>query len=603
MKKSILGELMFFVLFVGCFITACNDDGSPFKGTDNNVLSFSLVEGNNTWQAAIAKDEIIVTVPEGTELNNATVSHTLSEQATISPDPTTITRWNEEQQFTVTSYNGQSHSYTYRIQYSAVSETGNFILNTQSEVEAFAKRNLSVLEGNLQIAIAESTEDPVTNLNSLKLKEVIDEVRIGTYYKGENLSGLSSLEKVGSIVINGFSNDAALENISFSALTFIRKDLVIENSVSIQNINFPYLETILGNIELYAVNVSKFNMNSLKRIGGSFTYNNDNKLSVLEFPSLEVVGEKFSIKRTSGTGFANLGTVNLPELSNCKNVSLSECASLENLKIPKLQTIPGSLTMKQCPAFSDINTVIKNVGSIDELELSRTNVTDLNSKGKIIKKLTLSLNTNMQFTITGDEVFGDVNFSSDQAPLPIFKGITTLGDYTIKTAQASFTLTGIKKIAGTLKTSPIRVENMTEVNLSDLESIGTLDVHIGKNGTAVSFKAPNLTKIEDTFNLSIANDQPDLSFLDMPKLKIIGYLYIKGKSTGSNAAPNITKIDCFSHLESLNKVYIQFFKNLSDFSDFKVFADRMTESGNWKVASCKSNPTLQEMHDSATGNF
>lgn len=603
MKKSILGKLIFFVLFVGCFITACNDDDSPFKGTDNNVLSFSLVEGNNTWHAAIAKDEIIVNVPEGTELNNAKVSHTLSEQATISPDPTTIARWDEEQQFTVTSYSGQSHSYTYRIQYSAVSETGNFTLNSQSDVEAFAKRNLSVIEGNLQIAIAESAEDPVTNLNSLKLKEVIDEVRIGAYYKGENLSGLSSLEKAGSVVINRLSNDVALENISFSALTFIRKDLMIENSVSIQNINFPYLETILGNIELYAENVSKFNMNSLKRIGGSFTYNNDNKLSVLEFPFLEAVGEKFSIKRASGTGFANLGTVNLPELSNCKNVSLSECESLENLKIPKLQTIPGSLTFKQCPAFSDINTVIKNAGSIDELELSRTNVSDLNSKGKIIKKFTLSLNTNKQFTITGDEVFGDINFSSDQAPLPLFKDITTVGDYTVKTAQASFTLTGIKKITGTLKTSPIRVENMTEVNLSDLESIGTLDMHIGKNGTAVSFKAPNLTKIEGAFNLSIANDQPDLSFLDMPNLKTIGYLYIKGKSTGSNAAPNITKIDCFSHLESINKVYIQFFKNLSDFSDFKVFADRMTESENWKVASCKSNPTLQEMQESATGNF
>ena len=85
MTKNKTWKMLLTIFFVG-FLTACgDDDDSPFAGVDNNILSFSLSLGENTWQAAIVDDKIILSAPQGTELNGATAHYTISEQASIAP--------------------------------------------------------------------------------------------------------------------------------------------------------------------------------------------------------------------------------------------------------------------------------------------------------------------------------------------------------------------------------------------------------------------------------------------------------------------------------------------------------------------------------------
>ena len=177
MRKVNYWKTLLVVLCTGCIFAACGDDDDEnlFTGVDNNFLSFSLESNENVWKATIIDNEITVTVPEGTSLDGAQASYTLSEQATVNPNPSSVTAWGEEQQFTVTSYNGTTRTYKYTVRYSAVSEIGTFILNSQADVDALADHHVTVIEGSLSIATVENTEDPVINLNGLaKITEVMD---------------------------------------------------------------------------------------------------------------------------------------------------------------------------------------------------------------------------------------------------------------------------------------------------------------------------------------------------------------------------------------------------------------------------------------------
>ncbi len=601
MTVKILGRTLLTVLCIASMFTACSDDDNPFVGSDNNVLSFSLTKGDNTWQAAIIDNEIVLTVPEGTELTGATVTTHLSEQASISPDPAGITQWNEEQQFVVKSYNQTSRTYKYTVQYAAISETANITLNSQAEVDAFGKRGVTAIEGGLYIGIAENEADPITNLDALsKLTEVVDELQIGQYYKGENLNGLAKIKRVGSILITTIGTDIAenLNTVSFPALTLIRKDLNIYNGDKIETVSMPLLEMILGSSDIRAAAMTSMNMNSLRNVGGNLTFYN-NQLAQLEFPVLESIGnECYLYKNTSDTGFSKLTTINFPALTACSQIRVEGGEKLETLRIPKLKSIAG-LNLKSCPSFADINTVIKDVESITSLTLSSTNVLQLDATGKNIGKLIITPSGTAQFTLTGKDSFGDIEFANNnQAPLPILNGITTVANYSIKTARTSVSLDGVKKITGSLTTSAVTADILSELVLPDLESVGSIKTHMGSNGVAVSLKAPKLTTVTGNLALTVYTSQPDLSYIDLPELTTVGgELNISGKTTSQQT---ITRIDCFPKLSSVAEVYIKGFKKLYNFSPFKPLIEQVSK---WTVTSCGFNPTLQQMKDSPTGDF
>lgn len=601
MRKVNYWKTLLLVLCTGCIFAACSDDDdeNPFTGVDNNFLSFSLESNENVWKATIIDNEITVTVPEGTSLDGAQASYTLSEQATVNPNPSSVTAWGEEQQFTVTSYNGTTRTYKYTVRYSAVSEIGTFILNSQADVDAFADHHVTVIEGSLSIATVENTEDPVINLNGLaKITEVMDDITIGQYYKGENLAGLAKLEKVGSISMR---NNSSLTEFALPNLLSIRGELFIANPTenNITSIKCPQLTTILKRCYIQAPNLKSLNLNSLESIPGKGDNSDgdgtfslyDSQLVSLDLPVLEQVGKKFTLSSAS-KGHPELTQINLPELTSCKEVSIKDADKLETISLSKLSTL-SSFSINSCAKFSKLNETIAPFNMETLSVLHCPSVTELDASQKDINSISI-LNADNDFVLKGKKEMGSYTFTGYQ--LPKIEGISTFASLTVTTPLTNVEISGIKQVTGELSFQATANVTLESVNMPDLETVGTF---LSNNKyTNVSF--PKLTKVTEQLQINISSTATDLSHLDFKALKFVSFLYLSG-------APNskIISLDgCFPTLETLSRIQISYLRGLYDFSPFKKFADTMTENSQWTVRSCgPGTVTLQQMQESETGDF
>lgn len=81
------------------------------------------------------------------------IAYEICEQASILPDPATITDWDSEQVFRLIAYNGTVEHYTLKIVRENVYSEGSVTLNTQAEVVAFAELGINIVDGNLIIVL------------------------------------------------------------------------------------------------------------------------------------------------------------------------------------------------------------------------------------------------------------------------------------------------------------------------------------------------------------------------------------------------------------------------------------------------------------------
>lgn len=601
MRKINYWKTLLLALCTGCFIAACSDDDdeNPFTGVDNNFLSFSLESNQNVWKATIIDNEITVTVPEGTSLDGAQVDYALSEQATVNPNPSSVTAWSEDQQFTVTSYNGTTRTYKYSVRYSAVSEIGIFVLNSQAEVDAFAAHHVTVIEGSLSIATEEVASDPVVNLNGLaKITEVMDDITIGQYYKGANLAGLAKLEKVGNISV---INNSSLTEFDLPNLLSIRGELYIANPAgnNITSIKCPQLTTILKRCYIQAPNIKSLNFNSLESIPGKGDNSDEDgtfslygsQLVSLDLPVLKQIGKKI-ILSSLPIGHLKLTQINLPELTSCKEVSIGNADELETINLPKLPTL-SSFTITSCAKFSKLNETIAPFNT-EKLGLSHCpSVTALDVSNKDINNINIAY-ANDNFVLKGKEEMGSYTFTGNQ--LPKTEGISTFAALIVITSLNNVEITGIKQVTGELDFQSTANVTLTSVSMPDLETVGKFTFK--KTYTNSAF--PKLTKVTEQLQININTTTPDLSGLDFKNLKSVNYLYL---TTPTNNI--ITSLDgCFPALETVNRIQISYFKKLYDFSPFKEIADKMTESSQWTVRMCGPGTiSLKDMQESETGDF
>lgn len=601
MREVNYWKTLLLVLCTGCIFAACSDDDdeNPFTGVDNNFLSFSLESNENVWKATIIDNEITVTVPEGTSLDGAQASYTLSEQATVNPNPSSVTTWGEEQQFTVTSYNGTTRTYKYTVRYSAVSEIGTFILNSQADVDAFADHHVTVIEGSLSIATVENTEDPVINLNGLaKITEVMDDITIGQYYKGENLAGLAKLEKAGSI---SMINNSSLTEFALPNLLSIRGELFIANPAenNITSIKCPQLTTILKRCYIQAPNLKSLNLNSLESIPGKGDNNDgdgtfslyDSQLVSLDLPVLKQVGKEF-ILSVSSKGHPELTQINLPELTSCKEVYIRDADKLETISLPKLSSL-SSFSINSCAKFSKLNETIAPFNMENLKVLHCPSVTELDASQKDINSISITYVDN-NFVLKGKEEMGSYSFTGYQ--LPKTEGISTFTSLTVTTPLTNVEIPDIKQVTGELNLQSTANVTLETVNMPDLETVGTF---VSKDKyTSVSF--PKLTKVTEHLEIRINKTITNLSHLNFKSLKSVEFLYLYGSRNAS-----IKSLDgYFPALETLNRIQIYLFTGLYDFSPFKKFADVMTEDSQWNVTvSALGTVTLKQMQESETGDF
>ena len=102
------------LLFIAPFLfLSCSEDNqtpeSPADADDNFITSVVMTVASQSYTAEIIDNIITITVPYTVSLNNAQVEFKYTSSATIIPDPASITDWDTERTFRVTSYNGEAN--------------------------------------------------------------------------------------------------------------------------------------------------------------------------------------------------------------------------------------------------------------------------------------------------------------------------------------------------------------------------------------------------------------------------------------------------------------------------------------------------------------
>ncbi|MDR0694061.1 MAG: DUF5018 domain-containing protein [Prevotellaceae bacterium] len=427
--KTILKHKFVLLLLAGAFaLAACNkEEQDPFAGKDSYITAFSLQQGETVFHAAIAGDVITVTVPEGFSLEQAKATVKLSENAAIYPDPTTITDWNNEQQFAVTAHNGAKSTYKYTVARSGIAHNGTIVLETQADVDAFGQRGVTFIDGNLTIGRT-AGEDSITSLAPLaSLKEVVYAFTLQPTCAITALDGLENLERVGGVLQFGGTTTATglkhLETLTLPALkqagsisldntiTFIIELPALERvsklfslgcphyqlqlprlqyagtltlaalsnaSTSLAQIDLPALEEVEGNITVSNLNsVTKLNLPELKKAGG-FSFGTMTLLSFIYAPKLE---------ETTGTmTFATKGLteISFPALRKAGTLTVT-AKNIAVLELPKLETAEA-ITLNNVPLNGSINlTALKTAKSISltGVPVSIADFTALESAGTI----------------------------------------------------------------------------------------------------------------------------------------------------------------------------------------------------------------------------
>ena len=276
-----INNLIYVLLFaLVCFITGCEDDDSLFSGDENYITSFRLIEGEHVYAGCIVGDSLVLSIPESVSLENVEVEFTASENATLDPDPSTISNWEENRTFTVISYNRSQRIYKYMVVRTLVAQAGDVVLTTPEEVEDFASRGINKIEGNLVIGKFTGTvkEDTLTSIASLSsLKEVTGKVTINPTYGGVSLDGLQNLEKVGEFMMVTRSTqygNAGIQNLREIDLSHLKKvgsDLII-SADTLYSLNLSALESVGNNLQFEVWDVKNMDFGALKIVAGNLSF-------------------------------------------------------------------------------------------------------------------------------------------------------------------------------------------------------------------------------------------------------------------------------------------------------------------------------------------
>lgn len=595
--------LLFFLSFL--ILNSCSDD-SDFGGKDNFITSFQLEKDGIVFNSAIsATGEILVNIPENFSLEGAKATFVVSEHAQISPDPESITNWDETQSFIVKSYNGSEKTYTYSVKYGSISHNGDIVLLTEADMEAFAKMKLSEINGSLTIG-ATSGEDSIQSLALLSsLRSIKFDLVINSTYAGKTLEGFGNLEEVGSLkitqsqtlenislpklkkAVTGLMIDqlSALKEVSLPELVSVERSLSISKNDLLESIDLPKLEIVIEDFTIsggWNANVlSRINVASLKSVGGNMIISDWKKLEELSLPKLERVSLLHLLS------LEQIGKVEIPSLvsiaSECRIVYNQR---LKDIDLSSLENIGGKFNIENLAITSvDGLKSLKTVGG--ELFISNLsklkNTKGLSSLERIGGRLYLSSMPDLEDNLDGlasiNYVAGEILISG--VPFKKFSGfnlkeVNSIGIYadglssieeidfskltvtkkiTLQNILTSFILKGPSVFEGEL-----RIDGNTPKQIDGFNEVGSLYCYI----TDATFKERTLhiSKVKGDATLSIYNfdkfSMPNLVgiegklslsvlsddlILDLPKLKTIGSMDMGSPKIGKLSLPILETIE------------------------------------------------------------
>ena len=436
------------------FLGACdkNDEIIPEDADENFITSVVMTVDGKSYTADIADNTVTITVPYTVSLNNAEVEFKYTTSATIIPDPETVTDWDNERTFRVTSYNGDAREYTYKVVKSEIESDGDVELKTTEEVASFAATKTTVVKGNLIIGSDAEEAEKITDISALaSLKEVTGNIVIRNSYNGADLTGLENIVSAGGLQVG--SADVA------------------SKATELHMISMKALETLSGDISVYNDQVTYVLFEKLATIGGSVMFNAPS-LQSFEFPVLTTVGQDLNIQGLNEENKAagTIATLELPELTSVVGVlSVNNLAKLTSMNFLKLKETGGL----------DFHTVPVMLETINLPEIETVN-------GSIIMEANMEAPPTGSFVPQRNDVlqaFGGMDKLTTvkgQIKIKNFTALKQLPDWSKITTLGSITLDYLEDLSGTLtlpnarfetfgETAP-QIEIINKVQLSKIET-------------------------------------------------------------------------------------------------------------------------------------
>lgn len=654
------------IIFAIFTLAACQKDS--FSGTDNYMLEFSLQGlGEEVFSGEIADNIIQVDLPANIQTDKLRATYTVSELATILPNPKTVNNWTDEQSFTVTSYNGTARQYTVKIKKNEMVSNQNVYLRTDEEVAAFAAKKIAVINGNLTIG-APMGADSISNIDALEgLKEVRYKLVINTTYKGSSLSGLKELKKAGSIVIDGEFKQ--LRQIELPKIEKIQADLVVI-SKEITNLSLPKL-TETENIRLKLSKLDKLNIEQLQRVSelelkGTFEWYEQSAttLKSLKLPHLVTVDKFFidklanvkeldlsslegssrymyihnmtdmeilrldKLKEANDLGLAfddALKTLRLPSLEKVGVFNVKKCNMLKVIQLPKLSVIDKQFALNANPELTDLSAInkLKNVEAIVITGVPK--LTSLNVLLSSIETMnTLSVDNLPMVTeeieLSHIEISGNViivrcfNISGINLPKKI-------GDTFELNLASNDSQTKLPKITGLEECAKFMINNAPGVKKIIVPtSLKKLSTQLYAYGGMTEVVAENL---EEAGEINVySNDLASLSFpnlkkvtgklvlfgklletVNIAKLVSVGRIEIGGSYSGWQNE-KLTNLDFLTSLTSLETLEIKFCKFLTDYLGLKKAVDAGSITAEkWTTETVHDNAYNPTFEDLKAGRY
>ncbi len=340
------------------FIMGCSDDDKmPADADDNFITALTLTKDGKSYDAVIEGNDIVMSVPYTVDLNGATASMVYTPSAKILPNPQTVTDWDSEMIFRVTSFNGKVNEYTYKVIKSEIESDGDVVLKSQADVDAFAETKVSVIKGNLVIGDNAENAAAINNLEALSgVKEITGSLQILNNYKGEALDGLA-FTKVGCIQFGTKETPSPCTDtyrFRLKLLQEISGNLELNNN-AVQFVEFDNLTKVGGEIYIKDDAIATFSCPKLAEVGGDLDMSDnsvvnlqygtsdikDTPLTQLEFPALESVSGKFSINMPSD----NFQSLKLPKLQTAGEIDIFVGWKFKTLEIPEISEVNGDLIL------------------------------------------------------------------------------------------------------------------------------------------------------------------------------------------------------------------------------------------------------------------
>jgi hypothetical protein len=331
---------------------------------------------------------ITITAPEDFPLTQAKASVKLSENATIYPDPASVTDWDAEQQFVVIAHNGaQKTTYKYTVERSGIAHNGAVVLKTQADVDVFGQRGITFIDGYLIIGNAGGT-DSITSLKPLAtLKEVAYSLTLNATCAITSLEGLDNLEHVGGTLTVGQTYNSTLLHLETVTLPALKTagNISIGNPVTII-VELPQLERVSKRLELTSP-LYQLQLPSLQSAGSlSLNTNASTSLAQISLPALEEVNGNITLG-----GWGSVTKIDLPKLRKAGGLSIGSMMQLALLYVPKLEEVAGAISIPSTSLGALTELSFPSLKQAGTLTVSNTKTTLLEvPKLETIKAITLS---------------------------------------------------------------------------------------------------------------------------------------------------------------------------------------------------------------------